>query len=629
MSKSFRLYFNFSALFLILCALLPTLSFAQCPSPINSFPYREDFENTDGGFTLTSNIHWEWGSLSNKQVITSAASGQKCWIVGGLTGSYYAAGISYLTTPCFDFSSLTAPEIGFKIFWETENGYDGANVSFSTNGGASWTRLGSTLSNSNCLSNHWYQESNVFKLNREQGWAGSVMGECTPRTKGSGEWVLAKHNLAFLAGEPSVIFRFGFGAGSVCNNYDGVAMDDFFIRETPPPGANFEFVCKGNKRIDFTNNSSYCQTSISWDFGDPTSGGSNVSTLENPTHTFSAPGIYDVTQTVSFSNSGPSTHHDFIRILDVNPTITHSLLCNGDQNGSLTATVTGGTPGSYQYNWNTFPVQTTASVNNLPAGNYTITVSAPNACSAASSVNLVEPSAINIQTYITDETCTTQNGSITTTVTGGTGAHTYLWSNNETTSSISNLSANIFSLQITDANSCVQTVNGLIVLNKIIPANPFLGGDTTICPGQKLILNPGNFSEYLWQDNSIAPSFTVTETGAYSVDVMNTAGCKGSGDIYVTVDCKGIYFPSSFTPNNDGLNDAFGPVGDLASIRKFSMTIFNRWGQKVFYSTDPFFKWNGAYKSLPSGLETFTWTATYSTNVEKDIFRKGTITILH
>src|SRR4051812_45598366 len=79
---------------------------AQCTSPINTFPYTETFEANNGNFTPSSNTHWQWGAIvpGTKNVITAAGAGQKCWIVGGLSGALYNQGNSYLQTPCFDFS---------------------------------------------------------------------------------------------------------------------------------------------------------------------------------------------------------------------------------------------------------------------------------------------------------------------------------------------------------------------------------------------------------------------------------------------------------------------------------------------------------------------------------------------
>ncbi|HMI77574.1 MAG TPA: hypothetical protein VK484_02215, partial [Ferruginibacter sp.] len=108
-------------------------SSGQCVAPISVFPYIEDFETSDGSWTSGGfGSDWAWGTPS-KAVITGAASGTKCWIIGGLTGNSYTNGeASWLQSPCFDFSTLQYPYISFNVFWETERRFDGANFKYST-----------------------------------------------------------------------------------------------------------------------------------------------------------------------------------------------------------------------------------------------------------------------------------------------------------------------------------------------------------------------------------------------------------------------------------------------------------------------------------------------------------------
>ena len=607
-------------------------SLAQCTTPINSFPYTENFELNNGNWTRSSSVHWEWGSIApgTKTVITAAGGGQKCWIVGGLSGANYSSGLSYLQSPCFDFSSLINPEVSFKAFWETEKNYDGVNFSYSTDQGATWTILGSETSNANCSGVNWYNSSSIRFLGYVPAWSGSIQagssGNCQSGN-GSGQWLVAKHNMAMLAGRNKVIFRFGFGAGTICNDYEGFAIDDVSINETAPAGSSFNYNCVGNNTVNFLNSSAYCQTSFSWNFNDPTSGAANTSSLENPSHTFSGPGTYAVTQTVSFSNNAPSVQTATVIILGVTPVITQGLLCVGDQNGVVTANASGGN-GVYNYIWNTNPVQTSQSISNLPANTYTVSVSATGACQASSSVTLIEPTAININAVPTTASCNLNNGSILVVASGGTGSFIYQWSNNESTASISNLNAGNYSLLVTDVNGCNANSGNIIIGNLIVPANVFLGGDTTICPGQTILLQPGNFAQYLWQDNSTASTFLVSQSGDYTVNVTNSAGCKGSDLISVIVDCKGVYFPTSFTPNGDGLNEEFGPVGDLGSLRNFTMSVYNRWGQLVFFTLNPFIKWNGKFKGKEFALESFVWKASYKINGVTIPNQKGMVTII-
>ncbi len=110
--------------------------YAQCATPISTFPYNEGFETTNGDFTTGGTASdWAWG-IPAKPVITGAATGTKCWIVGGLTGSSYNDGErSWLQSPCFDFTTLQYPHISFNVFWETERRFDGAGFQYSTRPG--------------------------------------------------------------------------------------------------------------------------------------------------------------------------------------------------------------------------------------------------------------------------------------------------------------------------------------------------------------------------------------------------------------------------------------------------------------------------------------------------------------
>jgi gliding motility-associated-like protein len=630
LKRGFFVLFLLSSL--IVSLLISVKLNAQCNTPINTFPYNENFELNNGNWTRSSAAHWDWGAIvtGTKSIITSAGQGQNCWIVGGLSGANYSSGNSYLTSPCFDFSTLVNPEISLKVIWETEFNYDGVHLEYSTDQGSTWLVLGSQNSNANCVGQNWYNTNSIRFLNNTPAWSGSVLngggGSCGSGG-GSGQWLNAKHNLTSLAGLNKVIFRFAFGAGTVCNSYEGFAIDDISIHEIPPATADFTYTCIGNNAVGFVNTPSYCQTSFSWNFGDAASGASNTSSLENPTHIFSGPGNFTVTETVNYSTGPSLIKTAVVSILGVTPVVNQSLLCNGDQNGSITATVIGGN-GNYNYTWNTNPQQQTQTISNLPAGNYLVTVTETNACKDTASINLIEPTPIAIQTNITDATCNLSNGSIASTVTGGTPAYVYLWSNNEITNAINNLSAGTFSLQITDGNGCIANSSVLTVNNNIIPANVSLGNDTTICPGQTLLLSPGNFSDYLWQDNSSAPNFLVSQTGLYSVEVTNSSGCKGRGDINVLVECKDVYFPSAFTPNRDSHNEAFGPLGDVASLSEYSMFIYNRWGQVIFSSYDPYKKWDGKYKGMQAGIECFVFVAEFKKNGKKVPPVKGTITII-
>ncbi|MBI3260535.1 MAG: fibronectin type III domain-containing protein [Ignavibacteriae bacterium] len=170
-----------------LCAIF-ALQFSVSTAQITVFPtYTEDFEASNGGWSGTGS--WAWGSPTGAS-ITSAAQGTKCWKTS-LTGNYTNSETSYMTSPIFDFSCLSAdPTLTFNIAHYLESGYDYGIVQLSTNGGSTWVTLGSTSSGGT----NWYQTAS--------GWNGS-------RT-----WVTASHVLTGMAGKSSVMIRIRLSSDS-------------------------------------------------------------------------------------------------------------------------------------------------------------------------------------------------------------------------------------------------------------------------------------------------------------------------------------------------------------------------------------------------------------------------------
>jgi gliding motility-associated-like protein len=622
--------YYFFSLFMLLSFLFQQTGLAQCTTPINSFPYNEDFELSDGNWASGGTLSdWTWGQPA-KTVINAAAGGVKCWIIGGTSGTTYNGGEkSWLQSPCFNISSLSNPQVSFKVFWETEQRYDGAAFEFSTDGGITWGVVGSINSNSNCSGQNWFNFNPINFLG-SPGWSGNIQstsGSCQGGG-GSGGWLTARHSLSAMTGATAIIFRFTFAAGITCNSFDGFAIDDFQIGEATPNMADFIYTCSANNTVDFTSNIVGCKTNVSWNFGDVASGSNNSSSLDNPSHTFSSPGNYIITLTVNFVSGPAVSTPKQVNVISLSAVVNNTINCKGDQTGAVSVTVN--PPGVYNYNWDTSPPQTIPAISNLSAGTYTVTVTGTNTCSASLPVLLTEPGKLSIGTIISDAKCASYNGSIISTVNGGTTPYSYAWSNAATTASVTNLAAGTYSLLVTDAKACLASVNNLQVNAVNLQINVFLGNDTSICPGEKLLLSPGNFVSYKWQDNSTAPAYPVTTTGVYSVSVTDADGCSGSASIKVNVECLEIYFPSAFTPNGDGFNDGFGPLpaSSLPSLKNYKFTVYGRWGEVIFTTTDPFKKWNGTYKGKALSTQVLTWIATYTQNNFLPVFQKGTVSII-
>ncbi len=142
-----------------------------------------------------------------------------------------------------------------------------------------------------------------------------------------------------------------------------------------------------------------------------------------------------------------------------------------------------------------------------------------------------------------------------------------------------------------------------------------LGLDTIICKDAEyslIIEDQGPNTTYLWQDFSTDSIFIVSEQGLYSVDVSNQCGTE-TGSVFVeygSCDCN-FFMATGFTPNNDGVNDAFEPIVDCDSITSYSIEIFNRWGESVFRSDDPAEQWMSPNNSDDYPMGAYVWAIEY------------------
>jgi gliding motility-associated-like protein len=92
------------------------------------------------------------------------------------------------------------------------------------------------------------------------------------------------------------------------------------------------------------------------------------------------------------------------------------------------------------------------------------------------------------------------------------------------------------------------------------------------------------------------PTFTFPDTGLYKVTLyaFHNNGCFDTATASIDVEpIVTLKMPNAFTPNNDGLNDDFKGYGYLEGLTNYKMTIWNRWGEEIFTSKDPYLGWNG------------------------------------
>jgi len=165
----------------------------------------------------------------------------------------------------------------------------------------------------------------------------------------------------------------------------------------------------------------------------------------------------------------------------------------------------------------------------------------------------------------------------------------------------------VFIDTLTAANGCdsIRTLN----LSVVPLPDPDLGDEKQICPGDSVTLSPGQFATYLWQDGSRNNSFNAKQPGLYSVTVTNNCGSI-QDDVLITSGICDVWFPSAFTPNNDGRNDIFKVLGNVA-FDKFQLSIYNRWGQRIFSTNDPSKGWDGFFNGQKQETGVFVWHCTF------------------
>ncbi|NCX89947.1 MAG: hypothetical protein EBX02_12800 [Betaproteobacteria bacterium] len=167
------------------------------------------------------------------------------------------------------------------------------------------------------------------------------------------------------------------------------------------------------------------------------------------------PGLTAGTHTYTITDGNNCTASASITLTEpaalVVSTSQTNVACNGGNNGSATASVSGGTA-PYTYSWSNSA--NTSAISSLSAGTYSLTVTDVNGCSNnLASVTITEPTALALTTSSTPASCN-PDGSASVSVTGGIGTYTYLWSNGATTASLANLAAGSYAVTVTDGNGC-------------------------------------------------------------------------------------------------------------------------------------------------------------------------------
>ena len=372
--------------------------------------------------------------------------------------------------------------------------------------------------------------------------------------------------------------------------------------------------------INFLNSTTN-GTTYSWNFGD-----GNISNTINPIHSYSQPGNYSVSL-IALNACGSDT---VISSIKINGYLsTHPIsICYGDS--LLVNGVYHHIPGNYNEiyltslgcdsivttNLSVIPLNQTIQTPSIcyggtftvgshiysNAGIYTDILNSFSGCDSIVTTNLTIKPIIQ----------TTQNSSICQGETFSVGIHYYT-------------ASGTYRDTLKTGAGCDSVVISNLTVNPI--PNPSLGNDTLMCPGELIVLTPGiGFSKYAWSDGSDLNVLHVTQPGTYSVNVFEGL-CSASDTI--SIDGCGIelWFPNVFTPNHDALNETFRPVAQ-GIITSYQITIFNRWGQKLYESNDAIIGWDGTFEGRQCPDGAYFYIAEYNVDTARQRTTRGSITLL-
>ena len=311
----------------------------------------------------------------------------------------------------------------------------------------------------------------------------------------------------------------------------------------------------------------------------------------------------------------------------------YAVSCYNAEDGQVALNASGGIP-NYA-----FPAEggfaTNDTLYGLPPGENVFAVIDGNGCTAFDTLVLSAPSPPLLILSSTPDTCLSGEGELRADFAVDVPPAAVIWPDGfEVPISLSNFSeqqidldAGVYEVELLDGNGCLTTLE--VEVPATLPAEvEFLTGPEEVCfPGadvEFLDITNDSISFRLWDfgdgyrqsrpggdDHGADETIhTYLSPGTFEVilTVVNEAGCTSEGTGVVDViEGMSVFVPSAFTPDNDGLNDGFGPV--MTGVESFHFWIYDRWGDPVFQTEQEGWWWNGSPENLGRSSKTdmFSW----------------------
>lgn len=297
--------------------------------------------------------------------------------------------------------------------------------------------------------------------------------------------------------------------------------------------------------------------------------------------------------------------------------------CHGDSNGALILGAEGGN-GSYSFQWGNG--RTGATQDDLPAGNYLVTVTDLKGCERVENFTVTEPPALGMILSAEPPDCVQRNnGQIEVFPSGGTPPYQFALQGQAfgLLPVFGRLSGGQYVVTLRDQKGCMYSES--VLLEDPADFSIDLGDDVTISSGESVTLQVTDNSPVpiaiTWKapyegtlsctqcPNPVAsPAYTIT----YKAIATDDRGCQASDEITVIViTSRTVLVPTAFTPNGDGQNDLLLVHGHEGTTIR-SMRVFDRWGETVFEAggfsiNDPIIGWDGRFRGAELNPGVYIW----------------------
>jgi len=205
-------------------------------------------------------------------------------------------------------------------------------------------------------------------------------------------------------------------------------------------------------------------------------------------------------------------------------------------------------------------------------------------------------------------------------VEGGTGDVSHFWEGPngfESTGSfvefeqITKPDAGNYVITVTDTIDCVESAEVIVTVydNPQINFPP----QDTIFANPGFILEAGSgYERYLWNTAETSESISINQEGEYWVEVISAQQCQSADTVTILWGGEPFYLPNAFTPDGNGLNDEFKPVEKYDFVKNYQFSIFNRWGQLIFETSDFAHGWDGTYQGKPVPGGTYVYRIVFT-----------------